>query len=79
MAAINQLVPPVNAKWLKRRCLHCKPVLNVVVYVLAYIPLRLKSLTQHCVKCCRVRLTNGFEVSSYIGGRGHNLQNTVWC
>src|SRR5690606_21384686 len=23
---------------------------------------------------CRVRLTNGFEVSSYIGGEGHNLQ-----
>src|SRR5687768_16214378 len=22
----------------------------------------------------RVRLTNGFEVSSYIGGEGHNLQ-----
>ena len=25
-------------------------------------------------KVCRVRLTNGFEVSSYIGGGGHNLQ-----
>jgi small subunit ribosomal protein S12 len=25
-------------------------------------------------KVCRVRLTNGFEVSSYIGGEGHNLQ-----
>ena len=24
-------------------------------------------------KVCRVRLTNGFEVSSYIGGEGHNL------
>ncbi len=23
---------------------------------------------------CRVRLVNGFEVSSYIGGEGHNLQ-----
>ena len=23
---------------------------------------------------CRVRLTNGFEVTSYIGGEGHNLQ-----
>src|SRR5690606_21128199 len=23
---------------------------------------------------CRVRLTNGYEVSSYIGGEGHNLQ-----
>ena len=25
-------------------------------------------------KVCRVRLVNGFEVSSYIGGEGHNLQ-----
>ncbi len=25
-------------------------------------------------KVCRVRLTNGYEVSSYIGGEGHNLQ-----
>ena len=23
---------------------------------------------------CRVRLTSGFEVTSYIGGEGHNLQ-----
>ena len=25
-------------------------------------------------KVCRVRLTNGFGVTSYIGGEGHNLQ-----
>ena len=25
-------------------------------------------------KVARVRLTNGFEVSTYIGGEGHNLQ-----
>lgn len=25
-------------------------------------------------KICRVRLTNGFEVTSYIPGEGHNLQ-----
>jgi small subunit ribosomal protein S12 len=25
-------------------------------------------------KVCRVRLTNQFEVTSYIGGEGHNLQ-----
>ena len=25
-------------------------------------------------KVCRVRLTNGFEVTSYIGGEVHNLQ-----
>ena len=45
-----------------------------MVYVLVYIQLRLRSLTQRCVKYARVRLTNGFEVSSYIGGEGHNLQ-----
>ena len=25
-------------------------------------------------KVCRVRMTNGMEVTSYIGGEGHNLQ-----
>ena len=25
-------------------------------------------------KVCRVRLTNGYEVTSYIGGEGHTLQ-----
>ena len=25
-------------------------------------------------KVCRVRLTSGYEVNSYIGGEGHNLQ-----
>ena len=25
-------------------------------------------------KVARVRLTNGFEITSYIGGEGHNLQ-----
>ena len=25
-------------------------------------------------KVCKVRLVNGFEVISYIGGEGHNLQ-----
>ena len=25
-------------------------------------------------KVCRVRLTNSFEITSYIGGEGHNLQ-----
>ena len=33
-----------------------------------------KNLTLLCVKVARVRLTNGFEVTSYIPGIGHNLQ-----
>ena len=28
----------------------------------------------HHNKVCRVRLTSGYEVTSYIGGEGHNLQ-----
>ena len=27
-----------------------------------------------CLQVCRVRLTNGNEVTAYIGGEGHNLQ-----
>ena len=37
-----------------------------------------KKLTQHgCVRgIARIAFSNGFEVSSYIGGEGHGLQNT---
>ncbi|WP_407181863.1 30S ribosomal protein S12 [Citrobacter europaeus] len=44
-----------------------------MVYVLVYIPPLLKTKPA-LRKVCRVRLTNGFEVTSYIGGEGHNLQ-----
>ena len=30
-------------------------------------------------KVCRVRLTSGYEVTSYIGGEGHNLARTFCC
>ena len=30
-------------------------------------------------KVARVRLTNGFEVTSYIPGEGHNLQEALSC
>jgi ribosomal protein S12 len=30
-------------------------------------------------KVAKVRLTNGFEVISYIGGEGHNLQEHSCC
>src|SRR4026208_1560740 len=29
-------------------------------------------------KVARVRLVNGYEVTSYIGGEGHNLQEHPW-
>ncbi len=30
-------------------------------------------------KVARVRLTSGIEVSAYIPGEGHNLQDHTWC
>ena len=33
-----------------------------------------KNRIPHFVKYVRVRLTSGYEVTSYIGGEGHNLQ-----
>ena len=30
-------------------------------------------------KVARVRLSNGFEVTSYIPGEGHNLTRTLSC
>lgn len=44
-----------------------------MAYVLVYI-LPLLKPNSALRKVCRVRLTNGFEVTSYIGGEGHNLQ-----
>lgn len=45
-----------------------------MVYVLVFTLLHLKKPNSALRKVCRVRLTNGFEVTSYIGGEGHNLQ-----
>ena len=39
-----------------------------------FTPLPPKKPNSALRKVCRVRLTNGFEVTSYIGGEGHNLQ-----
>ncbi len=30
-------------------------------------------------KVCRVRLTNGYEVSSYIPGKAITCRSTPWC
>ena len=40
----------------------------------ASTPRRRRSRTRRLRKVARVRLTNGFEVTSYIPGEGHNLQ-----
>ena len=47
-----------------------------MVYVLVYTTTP-KKPNSALRKVARVRLTNGFEVTSYIGGEGHNLQNNL--
>ena len=59
---------------IKLKFLQCRLVLKKEVFVLEFTLLRLRSLTKHLEKLQRIRLTNGFEVTSYIPGEGHNLQ-----
>lgn len=75
MATINQLVrkPRVDAK--KKSNVpaleSCPQKRGVCTRVYTTTPKKPNSAMR---KVARVRLTNGFEVSSYIGGEGHNLQ-----
>jgi small subunit ribosomal protein S12 len=75
MATINQLVRKsrVNAK--KKGNVpaleSCPQRRGVCTRVYTTTPKKPNSALR---KVARVRLTNGFEVSSYIGGEGHNLQ-----
>jgi small subunit ribosomal protein S12 len=75
MATVNQLVrkgrntklskstvPALNASPQKR---------GVCMRVYTTTPKKPNSALR---KVARVRLTNGFEVTTYIGGEGHNLQ-----
>lgn len=55
-------------------CRLCKHVHNDVVFVLAFIQQHQKKPNSALRKVARVRLTNGYEVTTYIGGEGHNLQ-----
>ena len=76
MATINQLVrKPRVKKVVKVTFLRIRglPAENVVC-ALVYTQLHLKKPNSALRKVCRIRLTNGFEVTSYIGGEGHNLQ-----
>ena len=54
--------------------LRCRTARSAAVSAPASTPPRPRSRTRRCVKVAKVRLTNGFEVISYIGGEGHNLQ-----
>ena len=75
MTTINQLVrKPRQSKAVKSNV----PALNacpqrrgVCTRVYTTTPKKPNSALR---KVARVRLTNGFEVSAYIGGEGHNLQ-----
>lgn len=75
MATINQLVrkPRVDVK--KKSNVPaleaCPQKRGVCTRVYTTTPKKPNSAMR---KVARVRLTNGYEVSSYIGGEGHNLQ-----
>lgn len=75
MATINQLVrKPRSRKKVKSNVPAleaCPQKRGVCTRVYTTTPKKPNSALR---KVARVRLTNGFEVSSYIGGEGHNLQ-----
>jgi len=75
MATINQLVrKPRKAKAYKTNVPAleaCPQRRGVCARVYTTTPKKPNSALR---KVARVRLTNGFEVTSYIGGEGHNLQ-----
>lgn len=75
MATINQLVRSPRKRKVQpsdvRALDSCPQRRGVCTRVYTTTPKKPNSALR---KVCRVRLTNGFEVSSYIGGEGHNLQ-----
>src|SRR5216117_52572 len=75
MPTINQLVREGRTK-IKRRTkspalTECPQRRGVCVRVYTTTPKKPNSALR---KVARVRLTNGYEVTSYIPGEGHNLQ-----
>ena len=75
MPTINQLVRKGRAPQKKRNKVpalsSCPQKRGVCTRVYTTTPKKPNSAMR---KVCRVKLTSGFEVSSYIGGEGHNLQ-----
>lgn len=75
MATINQLVRKPRIKQVKKTNVPaleaCPQKRGVCTRVYTTTPKKPNSALR---KVARVRLTNGYEVSSYIGGEGHNLQ-----
>ena len=75
MPTINQLVrngrKKITKKKKNRALDSCPQRRGVCTRVYTTTPKKPNSALR---KVARVRLTNGFEVTSYIGGEGHNLQ-----
>lgn len=75
MATINQLVRKPRVKQVSKTNVPaleaCPQKRGVCTRVYTTTPKKPNSALR---KVARVRLTNGYEVSSYIGGEGHNLQ-----
>jgi small subunit ribosomal protein S12 len=75
MPTINQLVrkgrKTIKKKSNSRALGSCPQKRGVCTRVYTTTPKKPNSALR---KVARVRLTNGIEVSSYIGGEGHNLQ-----
>ena len=75
MPTINQLVRHGRSKVLNRNKVpameSCPQKRGVCTRVYTTTPKKPNSALR---KVARVRLTNGFEVTSYIPGEGHNLQ-----
>ena len=75
MATINQLVRKPRKRKVSKSDVPalqaCPQRRGVCTRVYTTTPKKPNSALR---KVCRVRLTSGFEVTSYIGGEGHNLQ-----
>lgn len=75
MPTINQLIRQPRTPQLKLRktkdLAECPQKRGVCLQVRTMTPKKPNSALR---KICRVRLSNGKEVTAYIGGEGHNLQ-----
>jgi small subunit ribosomal protein S12 len=75
MATVNQLVRKPRSPKVEKTNVPalnaCPQKRGVCTRVYTTTPKKPNSALR---KVARVRLTNGFEVTSYIGGEGHNLQ-----
>ncbi|MEK7322065.1 MAG: 30S ribosomal protein S12 [Pseudomonadota bacterium] len=75
MATMNQLVRKPRARKQEKSKVpalaNCPQKRGVCTRVYTTTPKKPNSALR---KVARVRLTNGMEVSTYIGGEGHNLQ-----